>query len=429
MAIRNNRRRRKTVLTSLIASAAVGTTFMVAAAPAMATPQYTQVVPGGLSMSSATATARVQQLLDTDAGVREAIASNYSGLTAEELDGARVVSAAKSTSVLGVTDNNSARAVSTGSIVPTSYMSGKKVFTWTMTIKLRSGKTVVQKFKWDCSNPLLRKGSRPPALRMVRNVKAFAVKFAKSKTTKRVVVCPSGQSVTVTVKTTVRGRVKVKSITQAAKLQSQRLSAQVSLDVTNRISVVCAQQPPVVTPPPLAPPPVVQQVIICGNGVQNVGNGNSGAIVGDNCNTVVLPPPPVTPPPPPPPPPPVTPPPPPPPVVKTVRITSMTTLNDIPTGKTSGPFYITVNASHSGGSVTVDPGIGAVSKCDSTTPTGSVTFSSLPAGNSQLCIIVYAPNDPGSRPTSMTVTVSASLGNANDVKSSTFAITYPVRPE
>ena len=120
-------------------------------------------------------------------------------------------------------------------------------------------------------------------------------------------------------------------------------------------------------------------------------------------------------------------PPPPPPVEKTIKITSMTTLNDIPTGKSSGPFYIGVNASSAGGSVTVDPGIGAVSKCDSTTPTGSVTFSSLSAGNTTLCVVLYAPSDP-LQPATMTVTVYASLGTASDTRSSTFGISYPVRP-
>ncbi len=153
----------------------------------------------------------------------------------------------------------------------------------------------------------------------------------------------------------------------------------------------------------------------CGN--TNVGSGNNAS--GDNCNTTnicsnvnspagvvncTVPP-----------------------QAKSIKITSSVTLNDIPVGKNSGPFTLTVNASESGGSVTVDPGIGAVSKCDSTTPVASATFSSLPAGNSELCVIFYAPSDPA-RPTSMTISMVATLGSSSDIKSQTFAITYPVRP-
>lgn len=119
-------------------------------------------------------------------------------------------------------------------------------------------------------------------------------------------------------------------------------------------------------------------------------------------------------------------PPPPPPPAKSIKIVAMTTLNDIPTGKTSGPFYIDVNASDAGGSLTVDPGIGSVSKCDSTSPLGSVSFNSLPAGGSTQCVIFYAPSDPA-KPSTMTVTATAILGSASDVKSHTFGISYPVR--
>lgn len=118
----------------------------------------------------------------------------------------------------------------------------------------------------------------------------------------------------------------------------------------------------------------------------------------------------------------------PPPSAKSIKIVASTTLNDIPSGKSSGPFTIKVNASDPNGSLTIDPGIGAVSRCDSNVPTAEVTFSSLPAGNSDHCVIFYAPSDP-LRPTSMTVTMTASLGNASDIKSQTFAITYPTRPE
>lgn len=111
-----------------------------------------------------------------------------------------------------------------------------------------------------------------------------------------------------------------------------------------------------------------------------------------------------------------------------VTITSMTTLNDIPTGKTSGPFNITVNAS-APGTITIDPGVGGISGCNGSTPTGSFQ-TSLTAGNNSICVILYAPSDSGV--TSMTITataiVSTAGGTAKDVKNQTFTISYPVRP-
>lgn len=115
------------------------------------------------------------------------------------------------------------------------------------------------------------------------------------------------------------------------------------------------------------------------------------------------------------------------PTPKSITITSMTTLNMIPEGKTSGPFYVYVNASEAGGSQTVDPGIGSVSGCESSTPESSVTFEKLPAGNSRECIILYAPSD-SDKPSTMTATFTAILGSAKDVKTQTFQIQYPTRP-
>jgi len=102
----------------------------------------------------------------------------------------------------------------------------------------------------------------------------------------------------------------------------------------------------------------------------------------------------------------------------------MTTLNDIPEGRSSGPFYINVNASAPGGSLTVDPGVGSVTGCEGGTRQGSITLS-LAAGNQQKCVILWAPSEASIN--SMTVTVTAILGTARDVKSQTFRVTHPVR--
>jgi hypothetical protein len=110
----------------------------------------------------------------------------------------------------------------------------------------------------------------------------------------------------------------------------------------------------------------------------------------------------------------------------TIKITSTTELNMIPAGKTSGDFYIGTYASESGGTLVVDPGIGSVSSCNSSTPKNSVTVS-VPSGASEACVILYAPED-GDEPEYMTVTMTACLGSLCVPKTQTFKITYPKRP-
>lgn len=116
-----------------------------------------------------------------------------------------------------------------------------------------------------------------------------------------------------------------------------------------------------------------------------------------------------------------------PPPAQSITITSLTQLNMIPAGDNSGEFSIGVNASAAGGSLVVDPGIGSVSACDSITKQDSLTFSNLGSGNSSLCVLLWAPND-ADKPASMTVTFTANLGTAKDVKTETVPITYPTRP-
>ncbi|MGC1177323.1 MAG: hypothetical protein WA843_04595 [Candidatus Saccharimonadales bacterium] len=108
-----------------------------------------------------------------------------------------------------------------------------------------------------------------------------------------------------------------------------------------------------------------------------------------------------------------------------VLITNTPSENMIPVGKNSNQLSIAVNASAAGGSLTIDPGIGGVSTCDNTTPQSSVTFS-LGSGNNTECYILYAPSD-ADQPTSMTVTYTATLGTASDVKTDTFGIRYPTQ--
>jgi len=102
----------------------------------------------------------------------------------------------------------------------------------------------------------------------------------------------------------------------------------------------------------------------------------------------------------------------------------MIDLNDVPMGKNSQQLPFTVN-SCGAGSVTIDPGNGAISDCNSSTPLASITFN-LVAGNNSFCVIYYAPNDPSA--TKGSITYAAIQGSAKDVKVDNFDITQSVRP-
>lgn len=113
-----------------------------------------------------------------------------------------------------------------------------------------------------------------------------------------------------------------------------------------------------------------------------------------------------------------------------VTITSVIDLNDVPIGKNSGQLPVTVNAS-APGSLTIDPGNGGISACNSSTPLSSLTLS-FGAGTSTLCVIYYAPQDATATKGSITYTaiVTTSGGTAKDVKTDPngFDITNPSRP-
>lgn len=146
----------------------------------------------------------------------------------------------------------------------------------------------------------------------------------------------------------------------------------------------------------------------CSGTSTNTGSGNAGncdvCSGTNNCNTTVTPPP-------------------------SVVITSYTALNQVPAGYSSAQAPFTVNASDPG-SVTVNPGIGAVSDCNGGPEKPSITFQ-LIRGNNPECVTYYAPND-SDQPTSDSLTYTAIVttagGTATDQKVDTFQITYPTRP-
>jgi len=266
------------------------------------------------------------------------------------------------------------------------------------------------------------------------------------------ITCPSGQKVSGVLKAWVNGKVGGRSWGQLQGRMSARIRAFVNAKIHAEVNLRCGPAPkppaPKPTPPPAgscnannSPGAVVCSsfyvIVTCG-GAQITINGatqqeaiqNASQYVSQNCNSST-PPCNCTPPPPPVCPPGTTGTPPncvTPPTAPSVTITSTTTLNDIPEGKDSGPFYITVNAS-AAGTLTIDPGVGGVSDCNSSTPQGSITLP-FGAGNSTLCVKLYAPMDANanSMTISETAIVTTSGGTAKDVKSQTFTISHPVRP-
>lgn len=141
---------------------------------------------------------------------------------------------------------------------------------------------------------------------------------------------------------------------------------------------------------------------------------------------------PITPPPPPPPPCEETGTCPPPPCTQnctpSVLITTVIDLNDVPAGLNSGPMPFTVYASAPGARVTIDPGIGKISLCNSSVPLATVTITGLQAGDNALCVVFYAPTDAAA--TNATITYTATLTGATPaVRQVSFLITHPTRPQ
>lgn len=110
----------------------------------------------------------------------------------------------------------------------------------------------------------------------------------------------------------------------------------------------------------------------------------------------------------------------------TIKITSMTELNQIPYGRTSKEVHIGTYASESGGVLTVDPGIGSVSPCGSSTPQGTFT-ANVPSGSSEACVVFTAPED-ADEPEYMVVTVTACIESVCAEKTQKVKVTYDQHP-
>lgn len=325
-----------------------------------------------------------------------------------------------------------------GTVVPVADHGGSQYVKVFEMINIVSQKTVELMVR--CGNPRLKPSVSVVVIPWKPFKKGTVIRFNRKVSKPVSITCPSGQKVSGTLITTVSG---FTSATTWGKLQGSlqlKLRNKVSLQVKSWVSLHCgpAPKPPAPPPAPTPPPPPPAQTFsatatatatasaTCPDGTTATASGSgygsatstvsqadadqkanaqahasaeANANASVKCGSA-------------------------PPVTQTVTITSMTTLNDVPEGKTSGPFYITVNAS-AAGSVTIDPGNGGISDCNSSTPQGSIT-SPLVAGNNSICVIYYAPMDASA--TQGTITATAIVGNAKDQKVTTFAITHPVRP-
>jgi len=219
------------------------------------------VLPNGLSMSSSVAKQRVQYLVSNDRGVQQSLAAD-NGISVNDVAASKVAGITKTRVVLGQGYTNTGRTAS-GSVVPTSYENGQKVISWKVTFHVHKSMSYTVLFKYNCSNPLLHKGSVHVRLLTVVKKAHFWMKFKKSKTTVRTFSCPSGQAVSVKIVTTVSGKVYVSSVTKGVKLISQKLQAKLNEQITNVITAKCGSSPP-------PPPPHVG----CAAGEMQDSNGN-----------------------------------------------------------------------------------------------------------------------------------------------------------
>lgn len=436
-------------LIAIIALVFGGTAATVAfAPPASASTTLGNVLPSGIGHTASVVKHNAQMLVANDYGIQQALASD-NGLTTGQVAHSKVASAKKGKCKLGTDGCVNTGRSSDGAIVKTSYHNGTLVATWSVGLSISKTKTITVRFMQVCANPTLHEHGHKPPVIPVTKVAHITIKYHKSVTTHKTITCPSGQKVGVTVTTTVKGWTKTTSIVKGVKIISIRLTSQVKIDVTTKIKVTCGHYP------------ARQPILLLGaNGCVQAGQSNGAlpvSVGNPNLKTIPLwlyidgklvvktsikagksydktftgykpgkhtvtakfptvklttsktvtikqcPPP-----------------------AESISITSFTQLNLIAAGKNSGEFSLTANASKAGGSLTVDPGIGAVSDCNGGSLQDSMTFSSLTAGNNAFCVLIWAPND-ADQPPSMTATFTATLGSAKDVKSETFQIQYPTR--
>lgn len=409
----------------LIIVLAVVVGAFAALAPSASAASLGRFINEGLSNKASTATNRVKQLVEVNPKVAKAVAADM-GVSPGSVDW----NSAKATSKGTCKGYNTGQGAG-GSVHTTTYGTFS---CWRFSVEV-NGSSRIFNMKSDCSNALLKHRFAPrPHARIIKKTMRFTVK--KPFVLRVQHVCPSGQQVTVTVSGTVRATVKGRAWGKIWGAYTLKFKQQVKIAIDGKIAVECQGTPP---PPPhdacvniegnqnsipngmiLVAGNCVTQTITCGTGwywsdvyvnciqvvcgVVIVGDNNN-VNIGDICSTS----------------------PPPPPTTPSVLITSVIDLNDVPAGLNSGPMPFTVYASAPGARVTVDPGIGKISTCNSSTPLATVTITGLQAGDNNLCVIFYAPTDAAA--TQATITYTATLTGATPaVRQVTFAITHPTRP-
>lgn len=383
--------------------------FATLVAPTLASTSVQRPFPQGIDQNNAQRAAKqVAARAEVDASYARAIAaaggsSAYAEANYEVVGYGKVSGGTNSATVtssgatVGVPDTAVCKEKAKALILKDKKTGNKiEICTGCGNVRLEEGFRYLKKVKWKKGTTL--KVNKP-----------FKVKFAEK--------CPDDRTVSGEVSLRIRGTIRAKAWGTVQGRLTARVQASYRLMVKRgKVKVNCGT---LTHPQPIpVSPGVVQQVVVCGNGNQQVGNGNAGSNAGSHCNTTVVPPcttcgctsscPP-------------------PPVVEnSILITSWTDINDIPVGKSSDNFRIGVYASDAGGSLTIDPGVGGVNACGSTQAATATYVVSLQKGNNDVCVTLFAPQDASA--TSMTVTATAMLGGKTDRKIQTFPITRPTRP-
>ncbi|MBX4197140.1 hypothetical protein KW801_01110 [Candidatus Saccharibacteria bacterium] len=328
-----------------------------------------------------------------------------------------------------------------GTVVPVADHKGSQNVKVFLMINIVSQKTVELMVR--CGNPRLKPSVTVVVIPWKPFSKGTVIRFHRKVSKPVSITCPSGQKVSGTLTTVVSGFARASTWGKVQGSLQLKLREKIKLQVKSWVTLHCGPAPPAPPPPPTPPTPpattftatataTATASATCPDGTtatasasgsgsatstvsqqdaQNKAQAVASANAQANANAAVKcgsAPPPTTPPP-------------------SVTITSVIDLNDVPEGKNSGPLPITVSAS-TAGSITIDPGNGAISDCNGGTRQASITFS-LAAGNNSLCVIYYAPTDASANQGSITYTaiVTTAGGTAKDVKTDTFLITHPIR--
>ena len=198
--------------------------------------RLSRVINDGLTDDPSTATARTRQLLETDAAVLQAVASDMRvPASSVQIGTAQAVSQTRCE--LGRDCLNTGKD-GNGNIRTTSQR-GVVVVAWKFRVRAE-GQWRTFIMKGNCANPLLRRQYRPAPPKAVVLKKQIALRIDRVYRGKtRTIICPSGQSVQVTPSSRVRGIVRGWLWAEVYGKAKLKIRQALDLVVQNQVVVKC----------------------------------------------------------------------------------------------------------------------------------------------------------------------------------------------